>query len=131
MPRTIIDIEIHRIFLTLIKIRRLDDKGIQIVLFSFYGDSADLAKSLYTLLSVGLPPSENHDMLLFNLDIQQIAASSGSACTSGSQQPSHVIEALQAAPQRGTIRFSLSKYNTVAEIDYAVEKLAELCPILA
>lgn len=98
---------------------------------SFYGDSADLAKSLYTLLSVGLPPSENHDMLLFNLDIQQIAASSGSACTSGSQQPSHVMAALQVAPQRGTLRFSLSKYNTAAEIDYAVEKLAELCPILA
>ncbi|MEM7382958.1 MAG: cysteine desulfurase family protein [Bacteroidota bacterium] len=95
---------------------------------AFHGTSADLARSLYTLLSVDLPPGDNHDMLLFNLDIQQIAASAGSACTSGSQQASHVIEALQADPKRGTVRFSLSKYNTVEEIDHTVKKLAVLFP---
>jgi len=110
-----------------LKQRMLDSLSATIPHVSFYGTSADLAKSLYTLLSVSLPPSEDHDMLLFNLDIHQIAASSGSACTSGSQQASHVMKALHADPQRGAVRFSFSKYNTATEIDYAVEKLAELC----
>jgi cysteine desulfurase len=93
---------------------------------SFYGASADLSKSLYTILSVSLPPSDHQDMVLFNLDINQVAASAGSACTSGSQTISHVIKALQLDPQRSPVRFSFSKYNTLAEVSYAVEKLAEL-----
>ena len=93
----------------------------------FYGESGDVTKSLYTILSIGLPPAENHDMLLFNLDIHHIAASSGSACTSGSQKFSHVMEALHANPQSRPIRFSLSKYSTVQEIDYTLEKLSEIC----
>jgi cysteine desulfurase len=94
---------------------------------SFYGASADLSKSLYTLLNVSLPPFDHQDMVLFNLDINQVAASAGSACTSGSQTISHVIKALQIDPQRSPVRFSFSKYNTLAEVSYAVEKLAELC----
>jgi cysteine desulfurase len=93
---------------------------------SFYGASADLSKSLYTILSVSLPPSDHQDMVLFNLDINQVAASAGSACTSGSQTISHVIKALQLDPQRSPVRFSFSKYNTLAEVSYAVEKLAEI-----
>ena len=125
------DMETNRQYIQGLKQQMIYSLRASIPGVSFYGDSADLAKSLYTLLSVSLPPSENHDMLLFNLDIHQIAASSGSACTSGSQQASHVMEALHTDPQRGTIRFSLSKYNTAAEIDYAIEQLAELCPIHA
>lgn len=94
---------------------------------AFYGTSADLSKSLYTLLNVSLPPFDHQDMVLFNLDINQVAASAGSACTSGSQTISHVIKALQIDTQRSPIRFSFSKYNTLAEVSYAVEKLAELC----
>lgn len=94
---------------------------------AFHGASHDLEQSLYTLLSVSLPPSIGYEMLLFNLDIQQIAAAAGSACASGSLRPSHVIEALGTDPQRGTVRFSFSKYNTIAEVDYAVETLAQLC----
>jgi cysteine desulfurase len=93
---------------------------------SFYGASADLSKSLYTILSVSLPSFDHQDMVLFNLDINQVAASAGSACTSGSQTISHVIKALQIDPQRSPVRFSFSKYNTLAEVSYAVEKLAEL-----
>src|SRR5690606_2877094 len=90
----------------------------------FNGLSAYKDKSLYSVLNVSLPPSEDNDMLLFNLDIHKISVSGGSACSSGSNIGSHVLTALNCDPKRGAVRFSFSKYNTVAEIDYAVEKLA-------
>ncbi len=83
-------------------------------------------KSLYTVLNVSLPPSEINEMLLFNLDINKISASGGSACTSGANAGSHVLQALAADPSRGAIRFSLSKYNTAEEIDYAAATLAKM-----
>ncbi|MFW5726571.1 MAG: aminotransferase class V-fold PLP-dependent enzyme, partial [bacterium] len=93
---------------------------------SFNGASAELEQSLYTILNVSLPPSEDNDMLLFNLDLKQISASGGSACSSGSSMGSHVLKALQADPARGHIRFSFSKYNTTEEVQYVVNKLAEM-----
>ena len=92
----------------------------------FNGTSADAEHSLYTVLSVSLPPSSMNEMLLFNLDINHISVSGGSACTSGAQAGSHVLQALGADPNRGTIRFSMSKYNTLEEVDYAVEQLAKM-----
>jgi cysteine desulfurase len=82
--------------------------------------------SLYTLLNIHLPPSDDAEMLLFNLDIQGIAASGGSACSSGSNQGSHVLRGLGVDVTRPSVRFSFSKYNTKEEIDYAVSKLVEL-----
>ncbi|MDX5346162.1 MAG: cysteine desulfurase, partial [Hymenobacteraceae bacterium] len=64
--------------------------------------------------------------LLFSLDIHKISASGGSACTSGAQAGSHVLRALGADPTRANIRFSFSKYNTEAEIDYVAETLAKM-----
>jgi cysteine desulfurase len=93
---------------------------------SFHGDSANLERSLYTVLNVSLPPSEENDMVLFNLDLQGISASGGSACSSGASTGSHVLGALYPESKRGAVRFSFSKYNTVADIDFATEKLAEL-----
>ncbi|SFQ39693.1 cysteine desulfurase family protein [Hymenobacter arizonensis] len=92
----------------------------------FNGCSAVADKSLYTVLSVSLPPSPISEMLLFNLDISKVAASGGSACTSGAQAGSHVLEALGCDPDRATVRFSMSKMNTAAEVDYAVAQLAKL-----
>ncbi|GAB3300811.1 cysteine desulfurase family protein [Hymenobacter tenuis] len=92
----------------------------------FNGTSADVEKSLYTVLSVSLPPSVMNEMLLFNLDINKVSVSGGSACTSGANAGSHVLSALNADPDRGTIRFSMSKYNTAEEVDYAVEQLAKM-----
>src|SRR5690606_27512017 len=61
----------------------------------FNGLSADLENSLYTVLNVSLPPSEdNRGMVLFNLDLQGIAASGGSACSSGAAVGSHVLRAI-------------------------------------
>jgi cysteine desulfurase len=87
----------------------------------FNGDT-NPENSLYTVLNVGLPPSPNAEMLLFNLDIEQVSASGGSACSSGSDIGSHVLhELLPSDNDRVNVRFSFSKLNTKEEIDYAVD----------
>jgi cysteine desulfurase len=91
---------------------------------SFNGDP--FGNSLYTLLSVNFTKSEKTEMILFNLDIHHICASGGSACSSGAQQGSHVIQALNKDSQAITVRFSFSKHNTKAEIDQVVETLVSL-----
>lgn len=90
----------------------------------FNGDT--LGDALYTVLNVSFPPSDISEMLLFNLDISGIAASGGSACSSGSNVGSHVLTALNVSPERPSVRFSFSKYTKKEEIDFAVEKLKEL-----
>src|SRR5690554_5737766 len=80
-------------------------------------------RSLYTVLNVRIPRSENAEMMLFLLDIDGIACSGGSACSSGSNQGSHVLNALNVNGNTQSIRFSFSRYTTFAEIDYAVERL--------
>jgi len=92
----------------------------------FNGQSADMDNSLYTILNVSLPPSNNNDMLLFNLDINGISASGGSACSSGTDVGSHVLTALNPQSDKGAVRFSFSKYTTPEQINYTVEKLVEI-----
>ncbi|MEM9849962.1 MAG: cysteine desulfurase family protein [Bacteroidota bacterium] len=84
--------------------------------------------SLYTVLSVSFPPTSKSDLMLLSLDIEGISVSGGSACSSGADAGSHVINALNADPLRKTIRFSFSHYNTQAEIDYVIEKLKRILP---
>ena len=94
---------------------------------SFNGLSADFEKSLYTVLNVSLPPSEeNSGMLLFNLDLHGISASGGSACSSGATVGSHVLRAINHNSERESVRFSFSRFTTKEEIGYTVEKLKEL-----
>ncbi len=90
----------------------------------FNGDVAE--NNLYTVLNVSFPPTDQAEMLLFNLDINGIAASGGSACSSGSSVGSHVLKGIQADPDRPAVRFSFSSFNTKEEIDYTLEKLKEL-----
>ena len=90
----------------------------------FNGDT--LGRSLYTVLSVSFPKTEKSEMILFNLDINNICASGGSACTSGADQGSHVIRAINNNPNQVTVRFSFSKHNTKEEVDAVVAKLKEL-----
>ncbi|WP_346237845.1 cysteine desulfurase family protein [Niabella insulamsoli] len=82
--------------------------------------------SLYTVLNASFPLSEKSEMLLFNLDINKICVSGGSACSSGANQGSHVINAISGDPNKVAIRFSFSKYNTKEEIDTVVAKLKSL-----
>jgi cysteine desulfurase len=90
----------------------------------FNGDA--FGQSLYTILSVSFPKSEKTEMLLFNLDINHICASGGSACTSGAQQGSHVIRAIYPGSDRSTVRFSFCRHNTRNEVDEVVGKLKTL-----
>ena len=96
----------------------------QIPEVSFNGDT--FGDSLYTLLSVNFPKNEKSEMMFFNLDIHHICASGGSACSSGAQQGSHVINALNKGEDIATIRFSFCKHNTKAEIDQVIATLKEL-----
>ncbi|MBK0380851.1 cysteine desulfurase family protein [Mucilaginibacter segetis] len=96
-----------------------------------FNGEVDPSKSLYTVLNVSFPAMEMADMLLFNLDIAGISASGGSACSSGTDIGSHVLTAIGANPDRPSVRFSFSKYNTKEEVDYTVNKLRELCMVNA
>jgi len=91
---------------------------------AFNGDT--LGNSLYTVLSVSFPKTEKTEMLLFNLDINNICASGGSACTSGVEHGSHVIRAIHNNPNRVTVRFSFCKYNTTDEVDHTIAVLKTL-----
>jgi cysteine desulfurase len=88
---------------------------------SFNGDP--FGRSLYNLLSVNFPKNEKTEMILFNLDMHHVCASGGSACSSGAQQGSHVINALNKGSEIVTVRFSFSKQNTKAEIDQVITAL--------
>ena len=68
------------------------------------------------------------ESLLLNLDIKGICASSGSACTSGSLDPSHVLLAIGLSHEiaHGSLRISIGKYNTKEEIDYLLDNLEEI-----
>ena len=68
------------------------------------------------------------ESMLLSLDMEGIAASSGSACTSGSLEPSHVLLAIGLPHEiaHGSLRLTLGDYNTEEEVDYVVEKLTEI-----
>ena len=126
------DMAAHRSHIEGLKKRMIAQLTEQIEGIVFNGDSDNLERSNYTVLNVSLPPADVTDMLLFNLDIAHISASGGSACSSGSEVGSHVLAALNAPANRGNVRFSFGKYNTKAEIDYAVQTVVDLYkPVLA
>jgi len=92
----------------------------------FNGLSESSDESLYTVLNVSIPEIEDQQMFLFNLDINNIAASAGSACTSGSDSGSHVLNEIKTEKNHVNVRFSFSKYNTNEEVDYVIEKIIEI-----
>ena len=92
---------------------------------------SDMNNSLYTVLNVSFPPADRTEFMLYNLDIEGIAASGGSACSSGADAGSHVLNELNIEQGRKSIRFSFSKYNTKADIDFTVSKLKELFAVTA
>lgn len=78
------------------------------------------------ILSVTFPDRDSNDMILFSLDINGIAISGGSACSSGTSVGSHVLKALYDNEDFTTIRFSFGKQNTEEEILFVAEKLKEI-----
>lgn len=117
--------ETDRNYITGIKQYMMQQLQEQIPGTGFNGDPA--GKSLYTVLSASFPKTDKSEMLLFNLDIHHICASGGSACSSGANKGSHVIEALhQQHEDRVTVRFSFSRHTTRAEIDYTIDVLKKI-----
>ena len=115
--------EVDKAYILSLKLYMYEALKKNIPSISFNGDV--LGKSLYTVLNVNFPASEKSEMLLFNLDINHICASGGSACASGAEQGSHVIRAINVDPNQIAVRFSFSKHNTKEEIDWVVAKLKE------
>lgn len=95
----------------------------------FNGQSDNLSHSAYTIINVNLPINREAKMLLFQLDMKGIACSRGSACQSGADKGSHVLEAFLSEEKlkQPSIRFSLSTYNTEEELDYVIAVLKEYC----
>ena len=91
--------------------------------------NGDLEHRLPNTSSISFKYIEGESILMY-LDMHNICASSGSACTTGSLEPSHVFKAMGIpySSAHGTIRFSLSKYNTEKDIDKVIEVLP---PIVA
>ena len=89
--------------------------------------NGDRENRLPNTLSIGFDAVEGESILLL-MDREEICASSGSACTSGSLDPSHVLMAMEVPfkSAHGTIRFSLSHYNTKAEMDRIIEVMVPI-----
>ncbi len=116
------DIDAKKQHITHLKTSMMEMLRQQIPGVSFNGDPE--GRSLYTVLSVSLPPNEMSSMLLFQLDLAGISCSGGSACSSGANGGSHVINGINPGTDRSTIRFSFGKHNTLEEIQYTVNQLA-------
>ena len=86
--------------------------------------SNDEAKCLPGTLNVSFPCAEGESILLY-LDLEGIEVSTGSACASGSLEPSYVLLAagLDVELAHGSIRFSLGRYNSDEDVEYTLEKL--------
>jgi cysteine desulfurase len=111
------------------RVRALRDKLEKGILSSIPGSSRNGAKEprLPNTTNIAFDSVEAEGILLL-LDQAHICASSGSACTTGSLDPSHVLLAMgcSAARARSSIRFSLGIYNSEAEVDYVLERLPKI-----
>ena len=120
------NLENHKKYILELKQRMINGLKSKIQNIKFNGESANLNNSLYTVLNVAIPDIEDQQMFLFNLDINNISASAGSACTSGSDAGSHVLQEIQHHKKHVSVRFSFSKNNTIDEVDYVIDKIIEI-----
>jgi cysteine desulfurase len=90
------------------------------------GPALDLERRLPNNLNVSIGGIQGETALL-SLDMQGIAASAGSACTTGNSEPSHVLLAMGLTPERArsSLRFTVGRSNTLDQIDEVVDTLAE------
>lgn len=108
------------------RIRGLRDQLESLLLRSCPGSrvNGDVQKRLPNTCNISFRYLEGESILVL-LDQQGICASTGSACTAGSSEPSHVLRAMKVPPDwlQGAVRFSLGRFNTEKEIDYVNEKM--------
>jgi len=127
------ELDEHRSHISELKQYMADELASSIPGILFNGNSRNV-DSLYTVLNVTLPPTKNADMFLFLLDLEGVACSGGSACSSGASKGSHVLDGIGALkPGCASIRFSFSRLNTMSDIEYALEKVKAIClePVIA
>lgn len=79
---------------------------------------------LYTVLNVSFPPGPQAELMVMSLDIAGVAASGGSACSSGAESQSHVLQAIGHPAERKAVRFSFGRTTTKDDIDYTVDQIA-------
>ena len=108
------------------KVKALRDKLEQTVLNTIpcVRVNGDVASRLPNTANISFEYIEGESILML-LDLDGICASSGSACTTGSLEPSHVMRAMGVpyTAAHGAIRFSFSRYNTEQEVDFVLSKL--------
>ena len=80
-------------------------------------------ESLYTVLNVSFPPGPQTELMVMSLDIAGVSASGGSACSSGAESQSHVLEGLGHPSDRKAVRFSFSRNTTKDDVDFAVDQI--------
>lgn len=111
------------------EIKRLRDKLEQNIVKNVFNArlNAGIINRVPNTTNIGFEYIEG-ELILLHLSDLGICASSGSACTSGSLEPSHVLRAMNVpfTAVHGSIRFSLSRFTTEKEIDYVCEKMSEI-----
>ena len=116
------NLENHQKYVQGLKLKMMKEIQLMDKRISFNGET-DPDKSLYTVLNVSFPEDICNSMLLFSLDIHGIAASGGSACSSGSSVGSHVLAELPNQQNKQAVRFSFSRFTNDKEIEYTLEKI--------
>lgn len=119
------DIEGHQKYVQGLKTYMIECLKKRIPGVEFHGET-NPEKSLYTVLNVMFPDFEHKSMMLFLLDLDGVACSGGSACTSGAGTGSHVLRGINADSNRPNVRFSFSRYTTKEEIDFALSKVEKV-----
>lgn len=119
------DLEEHQLHIQSIKTHMIESLKSAIPDVAFNGDS-ESPDSLYTVLNVCLPSSNMNEMILFHLDIEGFSTSGGSACSSGSDIGSHVLNEIKAPTDRPSVRFSFGRFNNKEEVDKCVSVLKKI-----
>ena len=126
MELSYLNMEKDKIYISEIKQYMIDQLSKNIKDIKFNANCTDFESSLFKILSVSFPKISESEMLLFNLDIHGISCSGGSACSAGNMSGSHVLDEVCKDNNRTGVRFSFSRYNTKAEIDYTIQKIKEI-----
>ena len=126
MELSYLNMEKDKIYISEIKKYMIDELSKNIKDVKFNANCTDFDSSLFKILSVSFPKISESEMLLFNLDIHGISCSGGSACSAGNMSGSHVLDEVCKDSNRTGVRFSFSRYNTKAEIDYTIQKIKEI-----
>jgi len=121
------NMDAHREYVTAMRNHFIEQLEKNFEDIQFNGDY--LGRAHFKVVSVSFPPSPKSELMLLNLDICGISASGGSACSSGAEVRSHVLNGIGAAAGRKSIRFSFSHYNKMEEVDYVIEKLKHIIPV--